>query len=245
MIINDKVCLITGASKGLGRLIAIDMIKKGYNLLITGRNIERLKKVEEECLEINPEKIMAVACDFKEIENIDNIFDSIMCKWGRLDILINNAAVGYSTTFYSGKYEQWEEMLKINTLVPCIMMQKAINMFKKDSGSQIINISSTSAWRISRGGTFYPATKYALRALSEAIRKELVESGSDIRVSCISPGRMTTSFFSDSNLDLRKENQDHNLLEPEDLLKTINFILESPKEIAIQDIILRTTKQYE
>ncbi len=128
-------------------------------------------------------------------------------------------------------------------MAPCVAIQESLKYFDNKNGGHIINISSTSAHRIVNGGSFYAATKFALRAASETLRKELVELKSNTRVSSISPGFVNTSFAKPENF-ITEDNANKEKLDPDDIADAVLYILKTKPHVAIQDIILRSTKQY-
>lgn len=166
-----KVVLITGASSGIGKSIALLLGKLGYKLTLLARSQEKLKQTTK-LLECPPENVLTLAVDLRDENAIKKAFIHSYQHWGRLDVLINNAGVGVSTNFHSGPVEGWKEMWEVNVLAVCICIKEALSYFDPTKGGLIINISSTSAHRVTKNGEFYAATKFAIRALSESLTIE-------------------------------------------------------------------------
>lgn len=241
MTLNHKVAFITGASGGIGSALALSLAKKNVSLTLTSRNLKKLELLAKKLRALGNEPLL-LCVDLKKENQIIHAFEQSNQHWGRLDILINNAAFGMEAPIQNGNGEVWKEMLEINVLAVALAMREALRYFDDKQGGQIINLSSTSAYRVSSGGGFYAATKFAIRGLSEVLRQELATANSLTRVSCVSPGRVATSFFKAEGTP-PPSNEQLTLLNPDDVVETIMYLLSCSKHVAVQDIILRSFKQ--
>jgi 17beta-estradiol 17-dehydrogenase / 3beta-hydroxysteroid 3-dehydrogenase len=241
MSLRGKVVLITGASGGIAKALIFSLLSHGAKLSLATRAPTKLNWIKKQKAKFQ-KNILILPIDLTNERSILQAFKDSKKHWGKLDILINNAAFGTKAPIHNGVTKIWKEMLEINILATTIMMREALRYFDRKKGGQIINISSTSAHRIPPEGGFYAATKFALKALSEILRQELTEMKSPTRVSCVSPGRVATNFFQDP-LAPPPKNKTFELLNPQDVAEAIIYQLNCPKHVAVQDIILRSYRQ--
>lgn len=241
MPLRGKIVFITGASGGIAKALILALLEQGAKLTLATRTPIKLKWINKRNSNIR-KKVLLLPINLTSEKSICNAFKIAKKHWGKIDILINNAAFGTVAPIHNGSSQIWKEMLEVNILAATIMMREALYYFDRKKGGHIINISSTSAHRIPPGGGFYAATKCALRALSEILRQELTEVGSPTKVSCVSPGRVASNFFQDK-FSPPPRNQNLELLNPEDVAQAVIYQLNCPKHVAIQDIIMRSYKQ--
>jgi len=231
MPLTGKTALVTGASSGMGYAIAEQLQKAGANVLGLCRNTANL-----------PEGVTPLACDLSDPSQIDSAFAEI----NHLDILINNAGIAILSGISNGDPADWETMWKVNVHALAICSQKALTLFL-ESGGQIVNISSMSGHRVPQSGGFYAPTKFAVRAISDALRSELRSVGNQTRVACLSPGFVDTPlldiYFKGREDQLEKTKSSMKMLTPEDVAESVMQILKTPSHVDITDILLRCTEQ--
>lgn len=238
--LKNKVAIVTGASSGIGKEIVYLLAQNGINVTLVARQIEKLKKIEYDLNNLGYHSLI-VQANLEIEKEIKNLFTISNNYWGKTDILINCAGVIIDASFSKGNSDDWKKMWNVNVHATCIAIQEALNLFNKIDGGHIINISSMSAHRVATGGSFYTATKFAIKAISESLRKELMQIGSMTRVSCISPGLVATGFGKvDTN-----NNIDKKYLDPIDIANAVLHVLNTPKHVAIQDILIRSSKQFD
>lgn len=235
MSLQNKVAIITGSSGGIGQAITRQLYSEGALLTITGRSNKRLEDVSS--LDQTKTKIITIPADLKNEKDIEQLFKKSFNHWGRLDILINNAASGIDAPLIEGSSSAWREMLDVNVLAVAITMSKAIQYFHSVTGGYIVNVTSTSAHRVPEDGKFYTATKFAVKALSEVMRQELRAKNNRTKVINVSPGRVATNMFNSADLPL-PNNDDLKVLNPEDVAQAIIYQLKCPSHVLIQDLIL-------
>ncbi len=187
----NKTVLVTGASRGIGRAIALAYAKKGYNVVICGRNQNTLKIVEDEILSLGAD-CLAVACDVGKYEEVEEMFSKAVERFGGIDVLINNAGISHIGLLQDMSIEEWNNIVGINlsSVFSCCKLAMP-NMIRKGSGS-IINISSV--WGVSGASceVAYSATKGGINAFTKALAKELAPSG--INVNAIACGVIDTEM---------------------------------------------------
>ena len=238
MKLKNKTALITGASSGIGAACAKALANNGAKVVLTGRNQTSLEQLSEE---IGGRYMVA---DISQNDEVIKLFDEI---GESIDILVNNAGIAPKASIIEGKIESFEDLLRVNVLAVVHCCQLAIKKFDPSTGGQIINISSMSGHRVPPSGGFYAATKFAVRAVTEALRYELKIQKNKTRVSMISPGFVDTplldNYFEESEEKLSELRERLEMLKPEDVANSLIHILESPKHVEIGDIMMRPRDQ--
>lgn len=231
MKLTGKTALVTGASSGMGFAIAERLQKAGAKVFGLCRNTSNI-----------PSGVTAVQCDLSKANQINAAFGGL----DELDILINNAGIAVLSGITDGDPTDWEKMWQVNVHALAICCQKALPLFPK-SGGQIINISSMSGHRVPRTGGFYAPTKFAVRAISDALRSELRFAGNKTRVACVSPGFVDTPlldvYFKGREDQLDKTKSSMKMLTPEDVAESVMHMLLTPKHVDLTDIQMRCTEQ--
>jgi len=230
-MLNDKKVLITGASSGIGKAIAEALLKEGAEVIGLCRSVENL-----------PPGVTPLSCDLSEPDQIATAFSSL----DQLDILINNAGLAYLSPISTGDPEKWKRMWQINVHALGLSSQHALKLFPP-SGGHILNISSLSGHRVPPTGGFYAATKFAVRAMTEALRSELKLVNSATRISSISPGFVDTPlldhYFAGREDQLAQTRAKVNMLTPQNIAATALHILSAPPGVEINDVLLRSSDQ--
>lgn len=226
-----KTALVTGASSGIGKAIAIALQESGMKVIGLCRSVENL-----------PEGVTPLACDLRDATQIQEAFLSL----DHLDILVNSAGLAYLSRLTDGDPALWEEMWQVNVHALSLCCQLALPLFPKNSG-QVLNLSSMSGHRVPPTGGFYAATKFAVRAVSEALRAELKTAGSPVRVSTLSPGFVDTplleKYFAGRKDQLKQTRESIKMLTPESIAASALHILTSPPDVEINDIMMRSADQ--
>jgi NAD(P)-dependent dehydrogenase (short-subunit alcohol dehydrogenase family) len=168
---QKKVALVTGAGAGIGKAAAKALLKAGYQVVLTGRNLEKLQKA---LIDIggNSESCLAVACDVGKPEQVKSLFSEIKKNFGRIDVLFNNAGMGApAIPMEDLSYEQWMNVVNANLCGAFLCSQEAIRMMKAQSpqGGRIINNGSISAHTPRPMSAPYTATKHAISGLTKTI----------------------------------------------------------------------------
>lgn len=226
-----KTALVTGASSGIGKAIAIALQESGMKVTGLCRSVEDL-----------PEGVTPLACDLRDATQIQEAFLSL----DHLDILVNSAGLAYLSRLTDGDPALWEEMWQVNVHALSLCCQLALPLFPENSG-QILNLSSMSGHRVPPTGGFYAATKFAVRAVSEALRAELKTAGSSVRVCTLSPGFVDTplldKYFAGREDQLKQTRESIQMLTPESIAASALHVLTSPPDVEINDIMMRSADQ--
>ncbi|MDH4261968.1 MAG: 3-oxoacyl-[acyl-carrier-protein] reductase [Spirochaetia bacterium] len=186
--IKGQVVLVTGSGQGIGRSIAEKFAAHGANIVISDVNPETANKTATEIAQYGVETL-AIACDVSKKEQVENMFQKILDKWGKLDTLVNNAGITMDGLFIRMKEEQWLKVLEVNLFGVFLCSQAASNIMRKVRKGSIISISSIAA-RGNPGQSNYSASKAGVIGLSNTLARELAPLG--IRSNCIAPGFIKT-----------------------------------------------------
>ena len=182
---NAKI-LITGGSLGIGKATAKVLVDKGAHVGITGRDVDRLKTAAKDT------GAFPITADVAQSDDIARTYDEFMGKFDDLDCLINNAGVGVFKTLEETESKDFEKVFAVNVFGAARMAARAVEIFKKSGGGNIINIGSTAAEKGFERGSIYAASKFALRGMTQCWQAELRRH--DIRVMLIDPSEVATAF---------------------------------------------------
>lgn len=226
-----KTALVTGASSGIGKAIASALLKEGMTVIGLCRSIDEL-----------PDGVKPLACDLRDESAIKAAFESLK----ELDILVNSAGLAYLSRICDGDPSDWEEMWRVNVHALGLCSQLSLALFP-EGGGHILNLSSMSGHRVPPTGGFYASTKFAVRAISEALRAELKNTGNKTRISCLSPGFVDTplldKYFAGREDQLAETRANIEMLTPEAIADAALHILTSPASVEINDVLLRSADQ--
>lgn len=243
---KGRVALVTGASSGIGRACAAALAKAGMRLAVCARRQPLLEELRAE-LEAAGTEVLSRSVDMRQEHQILGLFDAIRERWGGVDVLVNNAGLGLSTPLVSGATERWREMLEVNVLALCICTREAVqDMRRRDVAGQVVHVSSMSAHRVPPDSGVYSATKFAVRSLTEGLRKELRALKSDIRVAAISPGFVETGFaevWAGSEESARRTYERYPCIQSDEIADALLYLLGQPPHVEVHDILLRPTRQ--
>tara|TARA_B100001250_G_C19689154_1_gene739449 strand:+ start:4 stop:750 length:747 start_codon:yes stop_codon:yes gene_type:complete len=196
--LSNKVAIVTGASQGIGKSIAMLLAKAGAHVVCAARSIELIKKVVEQIQSSNGSASFK-QCDVSNSKDIKDLIDFTCKEKNRLDILVNNAGITKDALLMRMKDEQWDAVLDINLKGSFYGMKYAIRPMIKNRIGRIINISSIVGLTGNAGQANYAASKSGLIGLTKSIAKEVANRG--ITVNCIAPGWIETEMTKDISLD--------------------------------------------
>jgi len=189
----SKNVLVTGATSGFGKAIAERFAKEGHTICITGRRNDRLDALKRELENKYKIRVVTSQFDVRSREEVKNAIDELKKQFTHIDILVNNAglAAGMSS-IEDGDIDDWDTMIDTNIKGLLYVTRQVAPMMKERRGGHIFNISSTAAKTVYKNGNVYCATKYAVDALSQAMRIDLLPYG--IKVTSVNPGMAETEF---------------------------------------------------
>ena len=243
---KNKVALVTGASSGIGQSVARLLADEGMRVVLVARDKDRLDTLQAE-IETQGGQTLTIGADLTNEGDITNMFDQIRGTWGGVDVLINNAGLGYVGTLNGQEPDDWRVMLDLNVMALSICTQQALRDMEQRSEGHIIHISSLAGHRVpALGNVFYAASKHAVVALTEGLRLELQAKSSNVRIGAISPGLVETEFSERAkrNPGDTSAYQDFKVLEADDIAHAIYYQLSTPHHVQVHDIILRPRLQF-
>lgn len=231
-----ELSIVTGASRGIGKAIALTLAKQNHNLMIFGRDEKALTEVSAEIQNIGSECRFYTG-DVRDDSFVNNSIESIVNNYGRIDNLINNAGFGIFKKFIDSDLKEFKDQVDVN-LFGVYNFSKAVvpHMIKKQKGN-IINISSLAGKNSFVGGTMYSSSKFALMGFTRSLMLELREYF--IRVVLICPGTVDTNFFSGSGHSYPDSDK---VLRSEDIADTVLAVIKLPFRAMISEIDIRPTK---
>ena len=226
---NLKICLITGASSGIGLALAKALAADQHRLILTARREDRLRTLQSENVDIIPG-------DLTSAEFVASLDEYVYQKYGHCDYLFNSAGVITKGSIEETDIDKMTSMLRLNIESTFRLTYRFLKRFVKQGSGHVINISSVAGTRVRPTIGAYAATKFAMEALSEALRLEL--SDTDIKISCIAPGLVLTELHDDWEvhpvdlLDIREP------LSSEDIVETARFIMNQPDHVRIPRVLI-------
>jgi short-subunit dehydrogenase len=226
--LKDKNVLITGATGGLGRAIALDLASKVNSLFLAGRNKTKLLELEEELFAKGKESRSFVA-DFCHDTAIVSLIEQVIDK--DIDILINSAGIFPLKNIADSTLKDYNDCLNVNVKAPFLLSKILSEPMKEKRWGRIVNIGSSSSYNGSEDTGIYCTSKHALLGLTRSLYKELKDY--DIRVYSVSPGSIQTEM---GKTDTR-QNFD-TFLKPEEIAEYISFVLSFDKELVSEEIRL-------
>jgi 3-oxoacyl-[acyl-carrier protein] reductase len=187
--LRDKVALVTGASQGIGRATALALAEAGAKVAVAARNAEKLAALVAE-IEGRGGAALAVPMDVADAAQVKTGFQAVLGKFGRLDILVNNAAITRDTLALRMKLEDWDAVLRTNLTGAHLCIQQALGAMLKQRAGRIINLTSVVAETGNAGQANYVASKAGLIGLTRAIAVEVASRS--ITVNAVAPGFVET-----------------------------------------------------
>jgi len=198
--LQDKVALVTGASQGIGRSTALALAASGAKVAVAARNAEKLATLVTE-IEAASGAALAVPLDVADPAQVKTGFQAVLAKFGKLDILVNNAAITRDTLALRMKLEDWDAVLRTNLTGAHLCIQQALGAMLKQRSGRIINISSVVAQTGNAGQSNYVASKAGLIGLTRAIAVEVASR--NITVNAVAPGFIDTPMTAPLSQELK------------------------------------------
>ena len=233
--LNGKNILITGGTTGIGRSTAILLAAQGANVLIFGRHEKELDDAMRDIQEAGG-SVIGLTADVSNPEDIQRVFKELDQQFGTLDILINNAALGYNSVMKGG-YEDWAYIVNTNLVGYMAMAHEAIERMKVNKQGHIVNVGSMSAEVYEENSSVYVATKSGIKGFSISLRKEVNEMG--IKVSLVEPGLVGTDMQKESPEEQSRMEEKMEMLKAEDIAACIYFMLTQPKRCDVIAVEVR------
>ncbi len=243
--LDECVAVVTGASSGIGEAIAIDLAAQGATVVATARRMNRL-----EALAKAHDNVHAIACDVADAESVRAMVADVVARFGRLNILVNNAGLGLTGYATQIGLDEWKQMVDVNVMgvLNCthIALEHLIEAAKGPRGvADIVNISSVAGRKALPGSSVYAATKFAVNAFSDGLRQELASK--HVRVSIVAPGMTESEMIEKIRPDLlakiRASLEAMPSMTAAEVAEMVTFCVTRPAGVTISDLLVRPTEQ--
>jgi short-subunit dehydrogenase len=229
-----KIAIVTGAGRGIGRAVAVDLAKCGCRMILTARTLARLEEVQQEILSHDGEAI-CIAADLTRDDEIQRLVHESQQRLEAPDILINNAGWGKRAPVVKVKLEDLDQTLRLNLRAPMILAQSFVPRMIENGEGAVINIGSVSGKTGEANGAPYAASKFGLIGFTQSLYEEVREFG--IKVAVILPGFVDTPLIPPNRqLDRSK------MIQPADVAQSVRYILTSAPTCCPVEITLRPQK---
>lgn len=240
--IQNKVVIITGASSGIGEATARELAAKGAKLVLVARREERLKALQQE---IGEQAVYQIA-DVTSYTQMEALATFTLEQFGQIDVIVNNAGIMPQAFLFKKKVAEWDRMIDVNIKGVLYAIAAVLPAMRERKSGHIINLSSVAGHHVYPGGTVYCGTKHAVTAISEGLRQEEAMNGTNIRVTNISPGSVSSELLeTTSDVEMRAGLDEfyRAAIEAKNIAKAIAFAIEQPADVAINEMIIRPTVQ--
>ncbi|MEK3685039.1 SDR family oxidoreductase [Paenibacillus sp. FSL R10-2736] len=242
--IQGKVVVILGASSGIGEATTKKLAEEGSKLVIAARREDRLKALVEA---LPDAEISYAVADVTKKEEVQAVVDLAVKKYGRVDVLYNNAGIMPTASLSEARFDEWRQVVDLNIMGVLNGIAAVLPIMKKQQSGQIIATDSILGHVVSPGYAVYCGTKFAVRAIMEGLRQE--ERENNIRSTIISPGMVDTELYTTVNDPATSKWIQENAkipgvgLKPSDIAEAVAYAISTPDTVAVSEIMIRPTKQ--
>lgn len=242
---KEKVVVITGASSGIGQATARLLAEKGMRLVLAARREDRLQELQQQIEKAGGTASYKVT-DVTSREQMKELATFTLSTYGQIDALVNNAGLMPLSLLNKLKIDEWDQMVDVNIKGVLYGIAAVLPHMEERQQGHIINVASVAGHEVSQGSAVYSGTKFAVRAISEGLRKET--SDKNIRTTIISPGAVATELtntITDKDIIERFSNRKESFspLASIDIANAIAYALEQPDHVAVNEILVRPALQ--
>lgn len=231
MNLKDKVAIVTGASDGLGKQIALKLAKEGVSLALVARNEERLGEVKNKCLELGSPKVLTYVCDISDSKQVEDVVRQIGVDFNEVQILLNVAGVWQKLNLLEDiSIEEIDNVIDIDLKGMIYMSHFVLPILKRQKEAIIINDSSKSGITAQPGQSVYTAAKWGVRGFTDVLKEDLKETS--VRVAALYQGGTNTGLFSKSGEHFDQDK----FIDPESLADVVLFMLSRPPKVWLHDV---------
>ena len=238
-----KTALVTGATSGIGRATAIELASKGYQIIATGRREDRLEELKDLIKDV---PVYTMAFDVRDKVAIEEAFGALPQAWQQIEVLVNNAGNAHGLSpIQTGDVDDWDAMIDINVKGLLYVSRAVLPFMLKHKKGHIVNIGSIAGKEVYANGNVYCASKFAVDALSKAMRLDLVQEG--IKVSEVNPGLVETEFsevrFKGDKDRAATVYQGYQALQAQDIAELISFMVTRPAHVNLAEVLILPAAQ--
>lgn len=243
---SNKIAIITGATAGIGEATAVLLAKNNFDVIVTGRRKERLKKLKDTIQSSSDVQVLTLNFDVRDKEQTEKALLDLPDEWKNVDVLVNNAGLASGLDhIHEGNTDDWETMIDTN-IKGLLFVSRIISqgMVERNSG-HIINVSSIAGKESYEKGNVYCGTKHAVEAITKGMRIDLLKH--NIKVTSVAPGAVETEFsnvrFHGDDEKAKQVYQGFTPLYAEDIAEAILFTVTRPAHVNINDLLIMPTAQ--
>jgi len=246
MNIKGKIVFITGASSGIGLETAKAFAREGCNLILTARRIEKLNKISTDISSEFGVEVLPLQLDVRKKKEVLTLFEGLPEAWKKIDILVNNAGLGRGLSpLHESDPDGWDEMIDTNVKGLLFVTRSVVPLMITNGGGHIINIGSVAGREVYPNGNVYCATKFAVTAITKALRLELFDK--NIRTTTVDPGMVETEFsvvrFNGDTERAANVYKGMTPLYPVDIADTVVFCATRPPHVNISEVVIYPSDQ--
>lgn len=242
MSLKDKVIIITGASSGIGKATTKLLAKQGAKLIIAARRKERLDEIKDSMPDAC---ISTIRADVTNFEDVQAIIDYTVDKFGRVDVMYNNAGVMPVNPLIKGQRQEWQQILDVNVLGMLNGIAAVLPVMVKQKYGHILATDSVAGHVVVPNLAVYNGSKFAVRAIMEGLRQEQRVNG--IKTSIVSPGAVRTELFNSINDPQNRETEIETEksigLDPKKIAKAVAYAIDTPDDTDVNEIVIRPMGQ--
>ena len=241
-----RVALVTGSSTGIGAAVAAALVDHGMHVIGCGRNLGKLQQFKETLK--GKGTFTPVQCDVTNESSVSSMFGEAKSKFGGIDVLVNNAGLNKDTTLLDGATDDWKSILDTNVVALSICAREGFNSMKAKGADDgyIINVGSIAGHVVAKqnhASHMYSGSKFAVKALTEGLRNEVRDAGTNIRVTHLSPGVVETEFrVRMQGAEAAKQFYERlRCLQGKDIADAVVYVLSTPPHVQVTELIINTT----
>lgn len=248
MSIKDKVIIITGASSGIGQATAELLAKNGGKVVIAARRLGRLNALKDK---LPQAAILPVKADVTKSAEMQKLVDQAVQAYGHVDVLFNNAGLMNVGLLSTGDVDQWNAELDTNIKGVLNGIHAVLPVMKKQGSGHIITTDSIAGLKTWAGYAIYSGSKYAVRAIMESLRQEV--AADHIKTTTLCPGIVATGLHpgvgtekidpASAKLLAHPEESPMDILQPEDIAQAVAFVVDTPANMAVNQLVVRPVGQ--
>lgn len=238
MSLENKVVIVTGASSGIGEAIARELADGGCQVMLAARREERLKALAQEL----GDNVAYQVTDVTDAKQMQEMAQATLDRFGKIDVLVNNAGIMPVSPLIDLKLDDWNKAIDINIRGVLHGIAGVLpHMSDRESG-HIINIGSIASLKAGANFAVYCGTKFAVRAISECLRKEMLGK---VRVTIIYPGAVESELVESSNDEqtLKQFNSSFDYISPSAISQAVRYAIAQPDEVSVNEIVVRPSSQ--
>jgi NADP-dependent 3-hydroxy acid dehydrogenase YdfG len=238
---NKKTALVSGGTNGIGKGAVLTLLNDGFNVVTFSRTAKRVKalvtKLKE--LKFSEDRFLILRADVNNEQELSKVVANAVSRFGSVDVLINNAGIGYFADSDKVDIARFGQMIATNIVGVALLTKLVVPQMKKQKSGLILNVASISGKVAFANGEFYSATKFGVMGFSQGIRDELKPFG--IKVATLCPGMIKTDFFDEKELERRKKvwkGKIPQMLAVEDINRLVSLICNQSEHSDIQDLTI-------